>query len=207
MRASRGLAGHRVTRNHVRRQESSRMGVRRKGRCGPAVHRRRRRNRIPRRHRNLMCLRSSPERHGGLTGPRRSLNRLGCFAFYLPGHGVRRRCGTIRVMPDKAAVVSRRVLILAAAKPAVLEPDVETDLGNEKKSGISGPRIRCPLCGWRPGKHDRWLCLHPAPTGVCGHRWNTFDTGGICPACLYQWTVTACLSCLRMSPHSDWYEY
>ena len=42
---------------------------------------------------------------------------------------------------------------------------------------------------------------------TCGHVWNTFDTGGVCPGCLYQWTVTACLSCDRWSAHSEWYEY
>ena len=67
-----------------------------------------------------------------------------------------------------------------------------------KSGGPSGPRIRCPLCGWRPGKHDRWICK-------CRHIWNTFDTGGICPACLYQWMETGCHACKKMSPHSAWY--
>jgi hypothetical protein len=35
--------------------------------------------------------------------------------------------------------------------------------------------------------------------------WNTFDTGGVCPACLHQWIETQCLSCSRWSPHSRWY--
>src|SRR6202022_142671 len=37
------------------------------------------------------------------------------------------------------------------------------------------------LCGWLPRKDDRWSC-------TCGHSWNTFETGGVCPACLHQWT-------------------
>jgi hypothetical protein len=49
----------------------------------------------------------------------------------------------------------------------------------------------------------------PARTTVglcsCGHLWNTFETGGVCPACLHQWTSTQYLSCARWSPHSDWY--
>jgi len=83
------------------------------------------------------------------------------------------------------------------------ESDTSTVLDREieekKDSGTSGLRIRCPLCGWSPGKHDRWNC-------ACGHAWNTFDTGGVCPACLHQWMQTQCLACHRWSLHSDWYE-
>jgi hypothetical protein len=72
------------------------------------------------------------------------------------------------------------------------------DREEEKSTGTSEPRIRCPLCGWSPRKEDRWACS-------CGNEWNTFDTGGVCPACLHQWTETQCLSCSRWSPHSQWY--
>jgi hypothetical protein len=78
-------------------------------------------------------------------------------------------------------------------------PDVEIERQNED-SGTAGSRIRCPLCGWTPRKRDLWSC-------TCGHSWNTFDTGGVCPGCLHQWTETQCLSCQRWSPHSAWYEY
>lgn len=81
-------------------------------------------------------------------------------------------------------------------RSAVLEPD--TVVGSGSGSGVTGPRIRCPKCKWSPGPHDRWACK-------CGHIWNTFDTGGVCPSCLFQWKVTACLSCREWSPHSDWY--
>jgi hypothetical protein len=64
--------------------------------------------------------------------------------------------------------------------------------------GPAEPRIRCPQCNWAPSPADRWSCK-------CRHRWNTFSTGGVCPACRYKWEVTACLSCGRPSPHSDWY--
>jgi hypothetical protein len=77
----------------------------------------------------------------------------------------------------------------------VLDRESAQDTSHEP----SGPRIWCPLCGWSPRKHDRWACS-------CGHLWNTFDTGGICPQCLHEWKSTQCLSCARWSPHSDWYE-
>jgi hypothetical protein len=60
------------------------------------------------------------------------------------------------------------------------------------------PRIRCPKCQWRPEADARWSCR-------CRHLWNTFETRGLCPACGYQWTATACLRCGQMSPHSEWY--
>jgi len=74
--------------------------------------------------------------------------------------------------------------------------DRETD--EEKNHDTSGPRIRCPLCGWSPRKEDQWSCS-------CGFHWNTFDTGGVCPACLHRWTETQCLSCSQWSAHSKWY--
>ncbi|MBV8550466.1 MAG: hypothetical protein JOY54_04145 [Acidobacteriaceae bacterium] len=75
-------------------------------------------------------------------------------------------------------------------------PDIET----EDTSGHSPSRTEDSLSQmyWSPHAHDRGVCH-------CGHFWNTFDTGGVCPACLYQWTMTACLSCRQWSPHSDWY--
>jgi predicted amidophosphoribosyltransferase len=75
------------------------------------------------------------------------------------------------------------------------EPDAtpaESDVDDDE------PPIRCPQCAWRPRAQDRWSCL-------CGHCWNTFDTGGRCPACGERWDHTQCLSCHRWSPHHDWY--
>ncbi|MCC6344409.1 MAG: hypothetical protein IT166_19570 [Bryobacterales bacterium] len=69
-----------------------------------------------------------------------------------------------------------------------------------QRTQLTGPRIRCPLCEWRPSAEDLWGCL-------CGHAWHTFDTGGVCPACLHQWKVTQCHSCNGWPAHSDWYEY
>jgi uncharacterized protein YciI len=82
--------------------------------------------------------------------------------------------------------------------PPMLSTAVDHELEEHKSHEPSGPRIRCPLCGWSPRKEDLWSC-------TCGHSWNTFDTGGVCPACLQRWTETHCLSCARWSAHSDWY--
>jgi hypothetical protein len=37
-----------------------------------------------------------------------------------------------------------------------LVPGQELEEG--KSHAPSGPRIRCPLCGWSPRKEDRWFC-------------------------------------------------
>jgi hypothetical protein len=70
----------------------------------------------------------------------------------------------------------------------------------EKQRGAkAGKRkIRCPKCGWEPGRHDRWSC-------ACGHVWNTFDTRGVCPGCDAKWNETQCLKCHAWSPHDAWY--
>ena len=79
-------------------------------------------------------------------------------------------------------------------------PGVETEVGGEEYTGVTGPKIRCPLCEWTPGEKDIWVC-------ACGHEWNTFDTGGVCPSCLHRWKTTMCLSCKAWSAHSAWYQY
>jgi len=61
-----------------------------------------------------------------------------------------------------------------------------------------GSSIRCPKCKGLPSSEDRWFCK-------CGHRWNTFWTRGLCPACRYQWTETTCQKCGESSTHSEWY--
>jgi hypothetical protein len=81
--------------------------------------------------------------------------------------------------------------------PAVAVPEVAENA--KSGQGDGGPFIRCPRCKWAPRPDDRWLCTE------CGHTWNTFDTGGVCPSCLYRWTETVCLACRQWSPHSDWY--
>jgi hypothetical protein len=59
-------------------------------------------------------------------------------------------------------------------------------------------RIRCPCCGWQPARQDLWAC-------TCLHLWNTFETGGVCPACGREWSKTQCPRCEEWSRHEDWY--
>ena len=84
--------------------------------------------------------------------------------------------------------------------PTTARPDIDTGEKTGRGGGPTGPRIRCPKCRWEPREGDLWAC-------TCGHSWNTFDTGGVCPGCLRQWTVTQCLKCHEYSPHSEWYGY
>ena len=65
-------------------------------------------------------------------------------------------------------------------------------------AGRGRSRIRCPRCGWEPGRHDQWMCS-------CFHVWNTFDTRGVCPACGREWQETQCRRCSAWSRHEDWY--
>jgi hypothetical protein len=61
--------------------------------------------------------------------------------------------------------------------------------------------ISCPKCSWKPNADDLWQCS-------CGHIWNTFSTGGHCPACAQKWLHTQCHripGCGQWSPHLDWY--
>ena len=61
-----------------------------------------------------------------------------------------------------------------------------------------GSRIRCPKCGWEPGRDDLWAC-------ECGCVWNTFLTRGVCPGCGRAWRETQCRRCGEWSRHDDWY--
>jgi len=91
-----------------------------------------------------------------------------------------------------------RSLPAAMRASTVIEPGLEDERGAHDRQGNSGPRIRCPLCAWPPRPDTLWSC-------TCRHAWNTFDTGGVCPSCLHQWTSTQCPSCGGWSAHSSWY--
>jgi predicted RNA-binding Zn-ribbon protein involved in translation (DUF1610 family) len=86
-------------------------------------------------------------------------------------------------------------LFLLKGTPGPLAPP---EVREEPKAREGGPRIRCPRCGWEPGRHDRWMC-------TCFHVWNTFETGGVCPACGRAWRETQCLRCHEWSLHAEWY--
>ena len=66
-------------------------------------------------------------------------------------------------------------------------------------------QIWCPKCRWRPQMHHRWRCSERM--GGCGHVWNTFLTGGLCPQCGCVWEITACLACTQYSLHKEWYHF
>jgi hypothetical protein len=83
-------------------------------------------------------------------------------------------------------------IVIAPGRPEAAPSDAGSGDGGDG-------RIRCPLCRWEPRAEDRWMCTK------CKYRWNTFDTGGVCPGCLKQWDRTMCLSCHKWSAHSDWY--
>jgi hypothetical protein len=96
-------------------------------------------------------------------------------------------------LPELPSIQREYHAAVREAEPAIGPPVADTTGG-----GPVGPHIRCPKCRYAPRVEDRWFCN-------CGHSWNTFDTGGICPACLNQWKITACPRCGAWSAHSDWY--
>ena len=91
--------------------------------------------------------------------------------------------------------LATRSLLLLKGEPTRVRT---VDRRERAKQRNGRTRIRCPRCGWEPGRHDRWICR-------CFHVWNTFDTRGVCPGCGYQWLETQCLRCKVMSRHEDWY--
>ena len=93
--------------------------------------------------------------------------------------------------------------------PTAFRPDGKLPDENDDVVTGSGGGIRCPACAWQPDRQSRWFCMSMGPpenfNAGCGHGWHTFDTGGICPGCHYQWKHTTCLRCSVSSPHRDWY--
>jgi hypothetical protein len=103
-------------------------------------------------------------------------------------------------LPELRTFQSSRRKRAFAGPARELEPATPMRTGDAPGGSDGPPRIRCPKCNWSPDAESRWRCH-------CGHAWNTFDTGGVCPGCMYQWQETACLRCHQWSPHSDWYTH
>ena len=61
--------------------------------------------------------------------------------------------------------------------PSLLPSPVNEPSTTEYK-GVTGPRIRCPLCEWTPHRNDVWNC-------TCGNLWHTLETGGGMPGLLF----------------------
>ncbi len=56
----------------------------------------------------------------------------------------------------------------------------------------------CPSCRTAPPVGAFWACSR------CGERFDTFETGAVCPACRTQFSTTSCVDCGRSSPAADW---
>jgi Zn-dependent protease len=56
----------------------------------------------------------------------------------------------------------------------------------------------CPACKASPPIGDYWKC------GKCGHAFDTFQTGAVCPHCATQYAATKCLDCGAMHPMNQW---
>jgi hypothetical protein len=63
-----------------------------------------------------------------------------------------------------------------------------------------GPKIRCPLCAWRPDGKPYWQCE------ICLTQFDTFATAAQCPSCDNRWYETQCIRCDEMSAHESWYD-
>jgi hypothetical protein len=76
-------------------------------------------------------------------------------------------------IPDRSRELRHNAEAMCARPDDKSSVVVDRELEEEKSHDPSGPRIRCPLCGWSPRKEDKWFC-------TCGNERNTFETGGVC---------------------------
>ena len=60
------------------------------------------------------------------------------------------------------------------------------------------PGFACPSCGAAPPVGALWFCHH------CRTRFDTFETGAVCPNCQAQFETTACVMCGAMRPMGEW---
>jgi len=56
----------------------------------------------------------------------------------------------------------------------------------------------CPSCNTAPPVGPFWTCNH------CKARFDTFETGGVCPQCSARFATTTCLDCRRPFPLAEW---
>jgi Zn-dependent protease len=60
------------------------------------------------------------------------------------------------------------------------------------------PGYSCPSCRSAPLLGALWAC------GRCGERFDTFETGAVCPSCRATFGETRCADCGRASPIGEW---
>jgi len=60
------------------------------------------------------------------------------------------------------------------------------------------PGFACPSCRAAPPLGVYWQC------GACGHPFDTFESGAVCPQCGKQFATTACMDCREQHPMSEW---
>jgi Zn-dependent protease len=64
--------------------------------------------------------------------------------------------------------------------------------------GPRHPNAFCPFCREHPPQAPLWSC-------PCGSRFDTFQTGGNCPACGRTYQTTMCPFCAQLSPLHLWF--
>jgi DNA-directed RNA polymerase subunit RPC12/RpoP len=56
----------------------------------------------------------------------------------------------------------------------------------------------CPSCRTSPPIGPIWRC------NKCDTKFDTFETGGVCPQCSARFEKTTCLDCRHQAPISEW---
>jgi|KBSMisStaDraftv2_1062788.scaffolds.fasta_scaffold119479_1 Zn-dependent protease len=56
----------------------------------------------------------------------------------------------------------------------------------------------CPSCHTAPPRGPFWTC------NQCNTRFDTFETGGVCPQCSARFANTTCLDCRHKAPIAQW---
>ena len=74
--------------------------------------------------------------------------------------------------------------------------------GRQYRASRDNARSKTPSSAADPVPALRLAAAAASHTWACAclHAWNTFDTGGVCPACQRQWLETQCPQCDTWSP-------